>query len=51
MKGCTNEDQEDGSMKRRTFDIRLYWANNEKVTGMLFSFEILSIILIKTSNY
>ncbi|EFO28026.1 hypothetical protein LOAG_00469 [Loa loa] len=33
MKGCTNEDQEDGSMKRRTFDIRLYWARNEKVTG------------------
>ncbi|KAL3982873.1 hypothetical protein ACH3XW_48885 [Acanthocheilonema viteae] len=33
MKGCTNEDQEDGSMKRRTFDIRLYWVRNEKVTG------------------
>lgn len=34
MKGCTNEDQEDGSMKRRTFDIRLYWVHNEKVTGI-----------------
>ncbi|KAK6111253.1 putative integral membrane protein [Brugia pahangi] len=36
MKGCTNEDQEDGSMKRRTFDIRLYWVRNEKVTGEAF---------------
>ncbi|CAG9535215.1 unnamed protein product [Cercopithifilaria johnstoni] len=33
MKGCTNEDQEDGSMKRRTLDIRLYWVRNEKVLG------------------
>lgn len=34
MKGCTNEDQEDGSMKRRTFDIKLYWVRNEKITGI-----------------
>lgn len=33
MKGCTNEDQEDGSMKKRTLDVKLYWVNDEKVTG------------------
>ncbi|VDP18574.1 unnamed protein product [Onchocerca flexuosa] len=40
MKGCTNEDQEDGSMKRKTFDIRLYWAQNEKVTGIFILFSL-----------
>ncbi|VDK30452.1 unnamed protein product [Gongylonema pulchrum] len=32
-KGCTNDDQEDGSMKRKTLDVQLYWVHNEKVTG------------------
>ncbi|VDK18222.1 unnamed protein product, partial [Anisakis simplex] len=36
MKGCTKEDQEDGSMKRRTLDVKLYWVNDEKVTGETF---------------
>ncbi|KAK0398429.1 hypothetical protein QR680_002586 [Steinernema hermaphroditum] len=33
VKGCTEEDQEDGSMKKRELDVKLYWADNEKVRG------------------
>uniref|UniRef100_A0A1I7XJ58 Secreted protein n=1 Tax=Heterorhabditis bacteriophora TaxID=37862 RepID=A0A1I7XJ58_HETBA len=33
VKGCVNEDEEDASMKVRTLDINLYWANGEKVKG------------------
>uniref|UniRef100_A0A915BHR9 Secreted protein n=2 Tax=Parascaris univalens TaxID=6257 RepID=A0A915BHR9_PARUN len=36
MKGCTNEHQEDGSMKRKTLDVKLYWVHDEKVTGETF---------------
>ncbi|TMS38012.1 hypothetical protein L596_004828 [Steinernema carpocapsae] len=33
VKGCTEEEQEDGSMKRRELDVKLYWAEGEKVKG------------------
>ncbi|VDO54059.1 unnamed protein product [Haemonchus placei] len=33
VKGCTNDDEEDASMKVRTLDMGLYWVNNEKVKG------------------
>ncbi|CAJ0603928.1 unnamed protein product [Cylicocyclus nassatus] len=36
VKGCTNGDEEDASMKIRTLDMQLYWVNNEKVTGQSF---------------
>lgn len=36
MKGCTNEDEEDGSMKRKTLNVKLYWVRNEKVTGKAY---------------
>uniref|UniRef100_A0A0R3S106 TIL domain-containing protein n=1 Tax=Elaeophora elaphi TaxID=1147741 RepID=A0A0R3S106_9BILA len=40
MKGCTNEDQEDGSMKRRTFDIRLYWAKHIIVKEAIIAIQV-----------
>uniref|UniRef100_A0A1I8ADI2 Protein Diedel-like n=1 Tax=Steinernema glaseri TaxID=37863 RepID=A0A1I8ADI2_9BILA len=33
VKGCTEEEQEDGSMKKRELDVKLYWAEGEKVRG------------------
>ncbi|KAK6752836.1 hypothetical protein RB195_003937 [Necator americanus] len=36
VKGCTNDDEEDASMKIRTLDMTLYWSNNEKVKGQSF---------------
>ncbi|VDM39039.1 unnamed protein product [Toxocara canis] len=36
MKGCTSDEEEDGSMKRKTLDVRLYWSNDERVTGETF---------------
>lgn len=33
VKGCTNDDEEDASMKVRTLNMALYWVNNEKVKG------------------
>ncbi|VDM75950.1 unnamed protein product [Strongylus vulgaris] len=36
VKGCTNNDEEDASMKVRTLEMQLYWVNNEKVKGQAF---------------
>uniref|UniRef100_A0A7I4YRH5 DUF2769 domain-containing protein n=1 Tax=Haemonchus contortus TaxID=6289 RepID=A0A7I4YRH5_HAECO len=36
VKGCTNDDEEDASMKVRTLDMGLYWVKNEKVKGQSF---------------
>lgn len=36
VKGCTNDDEEDASMKVRTLNMALYWVNNEKVKGQSF---------------
>ncbi|PIO70004.1 hypothetical protein TELCIR_08153 [Teladorsagia circumcincta] len=36
VKGCTNDDEEDASMKVRTLDTGLYWVNHEKVKGQSF---------------
>ncbi|KAJ1362355.1 hypothetical protein KIN20_021880 [Parelaphostrongylus tenuis] len=36
LKGCTNDDEEDASMKVRTLNVGLYWAYHEKVKGQSF---------------
>ncbi|VDM57904.1 unnamed protein product [Angiostrongylus costaricensis] len=33
VKGCTNDDEEDASMKVRTLNVGLYWVYQEKVKG------------------
>ncbi|WKY06841.1 hypothetical protein Q1695_006767 [Nippostrongylus brasiliensis] len=36
VKGCTNADEEDASMKVRTLNMGLYWVNDEKVKGQSY---------------